>query len=203
VPAWCLGSFLFGEKILVMRKSLIWSFLLLLTACFRTREVEPPSATSSDWVSPTDHNILLANLTRAVNQQNVQNYLRCFAAEKLRYLPATQSYTGNQIIWDSWSWQDEQTWFSNLKSNLGLSSGNSLSLSQVDLQAFSSDSLRYIGNYDMVMNHTDTSLTVRFIGQLEFLCKVNAFNEWEIARWTDFETHPDSSWSRLKLNYVQ
>jgi hypothetical protein len=38
---------------------------------------------------------------------------------------------------------------------------------------------------------------------LEFLCKVNSFNEWEISRWIDYETREDSSWSRLKLNYVQ
>ncbi|MBK9451406.1 MAG: hypothetical protein IPN95_18740 [Bacteroidetes bacterium] len=165
--------------------------------------MEPPSQTSSDWISPTDHNILLANLIRSVDQQNVQNYLRCFKADAFRFNPSTQTYTGNELIWDSWSWQDEQAWFSNLKENLGLNSGNRLTLDQVDLQAFSSDSLRYIGEYDLVMNHTDTSLTVRFVGQLEFLCKVNSFNEWEIARWTDYETKQDSSWSRLKLNYVQ
>lgn len=177
--------------------------MLFLSACFETRDVEPPSQSSSDWVSPTDYNILLANFKRSVDQQNIQNYLRCFKAEAFRYNPSTQIYTGNELIWDSWSWQDEQAWFTNLKENLGLVSGNHLVLDQVDLQAFSSDSLRYIGEYDMVMNHTDTSLTVRFVGQLEFLCKVNSFNEWEIARWTDYETKQDSSWSRLKLNYVQ
>lgn len=186
-----------------MRKYGIWLGLLFLSACFDTRDVEPPATSSSEWVSPTDYNILLANLQRSVTQQNIQNYLRCFRADELRFMPSTQTYTGNELLWNSWSWQDEQSWFTNLKANLGLSSGNRLALSQVDLQSFSSDSLRYIGNYDLVMNHTDTSLTVRFIGQLEFLCKVNSFNEWEIARWTDYETHVDSCWSRLKLNYVQ
>lgn len=175
----------------------------VLGGCLKTREVEPPDQSSSEWVSPTDHNILLANLSRAMDQQNVQNYLRCFRADAFRFLPSTQTYTGNELLWNSWSWQDEQSWLENLKPNLGLTSGNRLQLQQVDLQSFSSDSVRYIGEYDMVMNHTDTALTVRFVGQLEFLCKVNAFNEWEITRWTDYETHADSSWSRLKLNYVQ
>lgn len=177
--------------------------LLLLSACFQVREVEPPASSSSDWISPTDYTILLSNLQRSVGQQNVQNYLRCFKADNFSYLPSTPTYSGNQLIWDSWSWQDEQTWFSNVIENLGLVNGNSLAMKQVDLQSFSSDSVRYIGEYDLVMNHTDTSMTVRFVGQLEFLCKVNSYNEWEIARWTDFETHQDSSWSRLKLSYVQ
>lgn len=171
--------------------------------CFRTREVEPPVTTSSDWVSPTDYTILLSNLERAVGQRNVQNYLRCFRQEELDFQPSTPVLTGNEILWNDWSWQDEQAWFNNVIADLGLNSGNSLSLQQVDLQSFNSDSLRYIGDYELIMNHTDTSLTVQFRGQLEFLCKVNEFNEWEISRWTDYETRVDSSWSRLKLNYVQ
>jgi hypothetical protein len=177
--------------------------LAVCTSCFNTRDVEPPDQSSSDWVSPTDYTILLKNFERAIGQQNIQNYLRCMKADHLRYVPSTPTYTGNQLIWDSWSWQDEQAWFSNVKEHLGLSSGNGLALHQVDLQSFSSDSVRYIGDYELVMNHTDTALTVRFVGQLEFLCKTNAYNEWEIARWIDYETHPDSSWSRLKLAYVQ
>lgn len=179
------------------------SLALLVTACFRTREVEPPDQVSSDWISPTDYTILLDNMERAIAQKNAQNYLRCFRQDALRFIPATPVYTGNELIWNDWSWQDEQAWYSNALENLGLSSGNSLSFKEVDLQSFSSDSLRYIGDYDLRMNHTDTALTVHFRGQLEFLCKINTYNEWEITRWTDYETRPDSSWSRLKLNYVQ
>ncbi len=176
---------------------------LALTGCFRTRDVEEPVTSSSDWVSPTDYTILLNNMEMAVGEQNVQNYLRCFNQDSLRFVPSTPTYTGNEILWDNWTWQDEQNWFNNVLSDLGLSSGNRISFDEVDLQSFSSDSLRYIGNYDMTMNHRDTSLTVRFRGQLEFLMKINQFNEWEITRWFDYETRLDSSISRLKLNYVQ
>ena len=183
--------------------TLLFSLAVILTSCFRTREVEPPAQVSSDWISPTDYNILISNLERAILQKNVQNYLRCFKADEFRFIPSTPSYSGNELIWNSWSLQDEQTWLTNVFGNLGLVSGNQLAVNQVDLQSFSSDSLRYIGQYDLRMNHTDTSLTVRFVGQLEFLCKVNTYNEWEIARWTDYETGADSSWSKLKLSYVQ
>lgn len=176
---------------------------LLVSACFRTRDVEPPVQSNSDWISPTDYTILLDNLKRSAGQRNVQNYLRCFNQESFVFQPSTPVFTGNEIIWSDWSWQDEQAWFNNVISNLGLTGGNSLELDEVDIQSFSSDSLRYIGDYDLRMNHTDTSLTVHFRGQLEFLCKVNSFNEWEITRWIDYETRVDSSWSRLKLNYVQ
>jgi hypothetical protein len=206
IPAWSqLGPLQsFFAYIYPMRNSL-WIGLccLLFAACFQVRDVEPPASSSSDWISPSDYNILLGNYKRAIGQQNIQNYLRCLRPDGFLFVPSTPSYTGNELIWDNWTWQDEQTWFSNVKENLGLVSGNVLNLNQVDLQSVTADSLRYIGTYDLTMNHTDTSLTVRFLGQMELLCKVNAYNEWEIAKWTDIETHPDSSWSRLKLSYVQ
>lgn len=177
--------------------------LLSLSSCLKTREVDPPVVGSSDWISPTDYSILLENFETSISQRNVQNYLRCFLADSLRFLPSTPTYTGNEIIWDNWNIQDEQNWFNNVISDLGITSGNQIVFKEVDLQSFSSDSLRYIGDYDMLMNHRDTSLTVRFRGQLEFLMKVNEFNEWEISRWIDYETSVDSSLSRLKLNYVQ
>lgn len=184
-----------------------WLVLLALAigfaSCLKTREVEEPDTGSSDWVSPSDYTILLNNLRTSVNQRNVQNYLRCFEQDSLRFLPSTPVYTGNEILWDNWAWQDEQNWFDNVIADLGLTSGNRLIVNEVDLQAFSSDSLRYIGDYSLTMNHRDTALTVLFKGQLEFLMKVNQFNEWEISRWIDYETNMDSSWSRLKLNYVQ
>ena len=175
----------------------------IFAGCLRTRDVEPPDQGNSDWISPTDYTILLDNFERSVAQKNVQNYLRCFNQDAFRFVPATPTYAGNALLWDGWSIQDEQAWYSNVLENLGLSSGNSLSFREVDLQSFSSDSLRYIGEYDLRINHTDTALTVNFKGQVEFLCKINTYNEWEIARWTDYETRMDSSWSRIKLNYVQ
>ncbi|HHG83802.1 MAG TPA: hypothetical protein ENJ82_03550, partial [Bacteroidetes bacterium] len=127
--------------------------IVLNTGCFKTREVEPPSQASSDWISPTDYTILLSNLQRSVGQRNVPNYLRCFRQEEFVFQAATPVYTGNGILWDNWSWQDEQAWFNNVLLNLGLASGNYLELSQVDLQSFNSDSLRYVGDYELVMNH--------------------------------------------------
>lgn len=179
------------------------SILLLLSSCFKTREVEPPVVSSSDWVSPTDYQILLSNLTRSISQRNVQNYLRCFHQDSLAFLPSTSVLTGRELLWQNWSWQDEQAWFDNVIADLGITSGNFLNLTEVDLQSFSSDSVRYIGNYELVLNHTDTALPVKFLGQLEFLCRVNDFNEWEIWKWQDYETQVDSSWSLLKLSYVQ
>lgn len=176
---------------------------IVVTSCFRTREVEPPQTSNSDWVSPTAYPILLNNLQKSVNDGNAQNYLRCFRQDSFRFVPSTPVYPQNQLLWDNWSLQDERVWFENVQSALGLAQGNYLKLQETDLQNFSNDSLRYIGDYELRMNHTDTALTVVFKGQVELRMRLNQYNEWAIERWEDFETHPDSSWSRLKLSYVQ
>lgn len=176
---------------------------VLFTACFQIRPVEPPDSATSDWISPTDHEILLDNLKRAISQSNTQNYLRCFEADSFRFFPVARLFNDNETIWTDWSVQDEQGYLENVLANLTVAGGNSLLLQQADLQDFTADSLRYLGTYSLRVNHADSLLTTLFSGQLQLLIKRNTFNEWEIHRWTDIETATDSSWSELKLRYVQ
>jgi hypothetical protein len=177
--------------------------IVVLTACFQIRPVEPPSSSASRWVSPTDYQILLSNLQTAVSQGNVQNYVRCFNQDSLRFNPAANLINNNENVWQNWAIQDEQVYFENVIADLSVSSGNSLSLTETDLQDVTADSLKYVGDYILRMNHSDTTLTKLFRGQLQLMIKLNAFNEWEIHRWTDIEIFADSSWSELKLRYIQ
>ncbi len=182
---------------------ILCSIFFILSGCFNIRPVEPPSSSASNWVSPTDYQILLNNLQLSVNQRNVQNYLRCFNQEKLDFQPVASLFNNNENIWVNWSISDEQAYFDNFVADLAVSTGNSLSLTETDLQDVTSDSLKYVGDYLLRVNHSDTSLTTLFQGQLQLVIKLNSFNEWEIERWTDIEIFQDSSWSELKLRYVQ
>ena len=177
--------------------------LISLMACFKTRPVEPPLNANSDWISPTDYQILLDNLKTAIAKRNTQNYLRCFEEASFRFSPAASLLINNESVWQNWSLQDEQTYLDKLFAELTAISGNSLILEEVDLQDVSSDSLRYLGKYTLRMNHPDTNLTTLFIGQVQWVVKINEFNEWTIHRWQDLEVARDSSWSSLKLRYIQ
>jgi hypothetical protein len=188
---------------LIMRfVALLLGTVLLSWACFETRPIEPPSSSSSDWVSPTDYNILLDNLKKAMAAGNVQNYLRCFDQEEFLFEPAGSLFNNNETVWQNWSLLDDQAYLENMIADFG-PSGNSLSLLEADLQDVSADSLRYVGEYSLRINHEDTTLTTLFKGQLQFLIRLNTFNEWEIEKWADIETHTDSSWSLLKLRFIQ
>ncbi|MEM7368233.1 MAG: hypothetical protein AAF587_06490 [Bacteroidota bacterium] len=177
--------------------------VLLCVGCFQTRPVEPPGLGNSDWVSPTDYEILLTNLRTSISQRNPQNYLRCFNQDSLRFLPAPSLFNEHESIWQNWSILDEQSYLDNVFANLSVPTGNTLLLEEQDLQDVTSDSLRYVGEYTLRINHVDTTLTTLFKGQLQLLIKSNSFNEWEIHRWEDIELFADSSWSDLKLRFVQ
>ncbi|MFK7923724.1 MAG: hypothetical protein AB8H47_17325 [Bacteroidia bacterium] len=191
------------KKHLSARFLVLYPLFCILTGCFNIRPVEPPSSSASNWVSPTDYQILINNLQQSVNQRNVQNYLRCFNQEMLEFQPTASLFNNNENIWANWSISDEQAYFDNFVADLAVTTGNSLSLTETDLQDVTSDSLKYVGDYLLRVNHSDTSLTTLFQGQLQLVIKLNAFNEWEIERWTDIEIFADSSWSELKLRYVQ
>lgn len=193
-----------------MRKREVYIRLLLAVlglsfglACFNVRPVEPPSSSASDWISPTDYQILLENLKTAIAQRNSRNYIRCFSEDGLDFTPAASVFNNNESIWLNWSIQDEQSYFENTLASLTLLAGNSLSLEETDIQDVTSDSLRYVGDYTLRINHGDTSITQVFLGQVQLIIKLNGFNEWEIHRWIDIEAVQDSSWSLLKLRYVQ
>ncbi len=182
--------------------ALLFAGIIFSLGCFEIRPVEPPSSSSSDWVSPTDYIILLDNLKRSMAEGNVQNYLRCFDQDHFHFAPAASLFNNNESVWLNWSLLDEQASLENLLVELG-GSGSSLSLLEADLQDVTADSLRYVGEYNLRINHDDTTFTTLFRGQLQFLIRLNSFNEWEIERWADIETHPDSSWSLLKLRFTQ
>lgn len=187
----------------IRRAGLILLAFTVLVGCFQTRSVEPPATGNSDWISPTDYEILLRNFQTAIANQNVQNYLRCFNRDSLRFFPAASLLQENQSIWRNWAIQDEQAYLENLFSSLEVQSGNNLVLEEIDLRDLSADSLRYVGNYTIRMNHNDSTLTDLFKGQIQLVIKPNTFSEWEIHKWEDIELFPDSSWSLLKLSFIR
>lgn len=174
----------------------------IAAGCFRTRPVEPPDNTLSNWVSPTDYTILLRNFQNAIANRNTQNYLRCFNPDSMRFVPAASK--ANQSLWNTWGIRDEQAYFENMLQDLGSLSGNALTLKQTDLRDVTATSLRYVGTYRLVVNHRDSTVTRVCTGQIQLLMRLQAAtSEWEIRQWDDVETVPDSSWSELKVRYIQ
>jgi len=173
------------------------------TSCFKIRTVEAPQIqTQSDWTSPVEYTQLLDNFSVALSLLNSQNYLRCMSKEGFKFIPSAGSVSGNQLIWDNWSVNDEREYLENMASDLLPGSSVSLILIPDGVQFLSADSIRYNAEYKLRVPLKDSVLPDLFNGKLELIMVRNASREWEIRNWSDFETAKDSSWSRLKLNLV-
>lgn len=187
--------------------SLVFTLLLLFTisACFKVRNVEPPDNLGSDWQAPTSPDLLIANFRASMQAANVQNYIRCFAeGADYHFIPAPSVFNGHESVWANWSRTDEQTYLNNLKTVLLKGNSIALDFKEPVTQNLSADSVNYNVLYQLGIPFSDTSKQKVYIGQMTLLLKLNSTqNTWEIRRWTDVETHIDSSWSKLKLNYLQ
>ncbi|WNJ18712.1 hypothetical protein [Pontibacter sp. G13] len=186
-----------------MKRLLLFGILCwICTSCFQIRPVEPPDNSLSDWVSPTDHTILLRNFQTAISTRNTQNYLRCISENGFRYAPTATLKNVNDNLWTNWSIEDEQAYISNLIEQLG-NRGMSLDLRELDLQDVTADSLNYFGSYTLRVPHGDTLISETYEGQLQLHLRITEVGEWEILRWQDLGTSADSSWSQLKFSFIQ
>lgn len=179
-------------------------YLLLLScfwiSCFKPRPVEQPLVQqASDWVSPVEYSQLITNLQTSVSLLNSQNYLRCLNSSIYHFNPVASLLSGNQLIWNNWSVNDEREYIENISKTLRTGSVVSLILTPGGLQYYGTDSIRYTATYKLRVPLQDTLLPELYSGQMELILRRNSSREWEIAAWSDFETAQDSSWSRLKL----
>ncbi len=186
-----------------MKKTFFYCLILShLSACFQTRNVEPPDSLGSDWVSPTNYEQLLQNFKKAVQNGNEQNYIRCLSSANYHFSPTAAAYNGNESVWQNWLTENEKVYLLNIRSAVA-SIGNGLEMSVVDVQTSSPDSVKYIADYTLTLPFKDSTVCKVYKGQMILTLKLNASNEWEMQRWTDVETHRDSAWSNLKLRFKQ
>lgn len=176
----------------------------LLQGCFATRTPEPPlqNNANSDWVSPTDYNILLLNFKNSIAQLNTQNYLRCIA-DTFEYIPTQVRDNSAYLIFQKWSKNDEKTYFDNLYAKSQTLSANYLQLKNTDQQFIGSDTVKYSANYQFEVQHNDSAFTKTLKGQLNFTLHRNSEGLWRIVKWQDTEKAKDSSWTLLKMRFLR
>lgn len=185
-----------------MRYIFLCFLMFAFNACFRTRIPEPPDTSGSGFVLASDYQTLLSNFKTAIQAGNTQNYKRCINENMFRFSPAPAQVNGHEAIWQNWSMNDEENYFNTLKGRLN--GGMLLSFSNESTQGSvnDNDSLRYVADYTLNVPHNKPNVSTVFKGQIQLLIKLNG-NECKIEKWADVETNKDSSWSALKLNFVQ
>lgn len=182
--------------------AIISVLVLCLSACFNERSPKKPDENTS-WISPTEPNILLENLKKAVSTLDFNNYRRCLAVEKFIF-KADQTIAANNLgLFANWTWDTETQFFNNLRqASSPINGNNSLSFSNNRFINFNPDSLEFTADYNLSIYHQDTSYkAVNFSGLLSFQMKRNRQNEWQIITWQDNKNKPTACWTELRQHF--
>lgn len=172
--------------------------LLALPACFQLREPEPATV-ASEWIQPTQVDILLSNFTTAVRTLNVANYERCFRGPDYRFIPDPTSAGSSQAIFANWSVPEEATYITSLRRRTPPGTANSLLLTDRRDNPFSIDSVEITALYQLRVTQQDTGFRASLLqGSLRLVVVRRRDNEWKIKEWRDQRTSPNACWTDLK-----
>jgi hypothetical protein len=177
--------------------------LILLMGCFNERVPGKPEE-NTGWISPTEPNVLLDNLKKAVSSLDLNNYKRCFKEENFVFKADPNIAANNLGFFSNWTWETENQYFNNLRqASLPPSGNNALNFTNTRLINFNPDSLEFTADYSLSIYHQDKKFEpVNFVGLLSFQMKRNRQNEWQIIVWQDNKTKTTACWTELRQHFL-
>jgi len=171
--------------------------LVSLPACFQLREPEP-AVSASEWIQPTQIDILLANFTTAVQNVNVANYERSLSGANYRFVPDPTSAGSSPALFANWSVPEETTYFSSLRRRTAAGVTNSLILTDRRDQLYTADSAEVSALYQLRVTQQDTAFHAGLLqGNIRLILRRRS-NEWRIVAWRDQRTTSGLCWTDLK-----
>jgi hypothetical protein len=170
---------------------------------FSIRDAEEPANSSSNWTPPHSADEVLINLIAAIEERNIENYMRCLidssnSSADFRFDPDPILAVEYASVFSDWNDQKEKAIM-----NLAFSRVPTDSLSKLvfieDIKEISApDSVVFIKKYCLELHHTDVSLPVEYKGQVEFWLSEDQQGWWAIYRWIDNSVSGCRPWSYLK-----
>lgn len=176
---------------------------------FDTRDPEPPSQSSSNFVPATEPSIVFSNMSSAFRDMNSLNYLKSFAdsATAVRgfsFEPTPQAKVKYGGIFLFWNRQSEQQYFENLRSKIPGTSSAVLVFQSLSVQSLQSDSAQYEATYTLTAQHTVAGVAKQATGKAQFFLLADRSRNWVIWRWIDVPTGTtEFAWSDMKGEFAQ
>jgi len=173
---------------------------------FETRDVEPPSEQRSTFTQPTSPDIVLSNITFAIAEKNLDNYMRCFtdtnfSPRVFKFFPDANSQV-NYPIFLTWNLNSERIYYSNLIISTNASTTSNLFSDNIIFNN-AIDSAIIDLDYILVYNHNRENVTKQAKGKLRFIMGTDSRSLWSIHTWYDFlDASNDTTWSVVKANFV-
>lgn len=182
----------------------------IFTACnlFETRSPENPNSSRSNFEQPVSYDLVIKNFQNAFVDQNVDNYIQCFADSNnlsgviYNFIPSSDAKSVYSAMYDSWSLSAERKYFNAMKTK---QSGTIpiLTFTNVTISDNTAESALYTSNYSINLNYQDAQLKTYFSGKLQFhLMRNSKSNLWYIDSWLDQNSDTTQvSFSFLKAQF--
>ena len=184
------------------RSFFLWALALLLVAwvgcsLFEPREPEQPTQSGDHFDQPGQPSIVISNLSYAITEKNVSNYMKCLVDTTVSTRPFKFNPSSDAANLVNWSLADERSYFINFTGSIGKNGYSDLLLTEAD-SITTADSKTYQYKYSLAFSRIgEPSRMVS--GHMELKLAVdNGF--WSIYEWSDFKDL-DTTWSRLKLEF--
>lgn len=174
---------------------------VFLASCdlFQTRDPEEPSQSSSKFTPPGSPEIVLENFETAVEDANVDNYMRCITdsstSGRMFTFLASADFQG---FFGSWNRSDERQYF--LRLGKPSAAFPALTLTPTQAADRAADSVIYYLEYTLFFPHGKPGVSQFARGNMQLFVGKDFRGEWSIYRWIDFRTLTDSTWSYLKAS---
>jgi len=180
--------------------------LVVISGCglFETRQPESPQQGQSGFLPPTTSDVVIQNLTNAIEGKNVDNYLSCLSDTKFSFVPPPDVYSHYQSVFLMWDKSSEGAYFRNLVAQSANLATPALNLYSTNLTSPQGDSVQYTANYTLSWPNKLSNYPQQVEGYLQLTIGVDGSGNWSITRWIDSRLVSDSlTWSDMKARFSQ
>ena len=207
------------NQMLILKSNIIFllvvaiCFVLLIQSCnlFKTRNPEEPIIDNNNGAYPprTKAEVVISNFYKAVKEKNVDKYIDCLsdtlqnAKSEFYFLSASDASKYGDIF-RNWNISGERQYFLTMINALGDNISPELDITGDRIDFSSSDSVIYIADYYLFVNHNNSTKINKASGAFQFTIVPNNSGLWSISKWQDI-AHPKdtlSTWSVLKAQFL-
>ena len=183
-----------------------------VSACknpFATREAEPPVASRSRWIPPSQPQDVLENLRNAVVEEHLLNYLKCLSdslttGREFTFEAEPSVVANYPDLFAAWDVDHERRYLDQLFQATPRDSLRSLRFSNLTEQLGEGNERMLVGDYTLEVHHTLVAEGIprRVRGRAEFwLIQEPRTSYWYIWRWRDSATSDEPTWSAIKAAF--
>jgi len=168
---------------------------------FETRDPEVPVTIRSTYFPPTSADLVIDNLTYAIEEKNSENYSKCVSDMSFQYVPDSRSAQIYEVF-ASWDKSAEKRYLDNLIARTDPNSTSQLFLSNERLRQISSDSAIFQADYIFVFQHINAGTPKSGKGNLLISLATDNDDLFYMRKWEDFrQNDTDFTWSEFKANF--